>query len=422
MSFKREQYGTLVERLREPPRTLAFVSGPRQSGKTTLIQQALAGARLPCDYVAADEPDAVVAPESPNAPLAPMPSARATPGQRDARWLAAVWERARAHASHSPNGFILALDEIQKVPNWSDAVKGLWDADRRAGLPLRVTLAGSAPLLMQQGLTESLAGRFEIIELAHWSYAEMAAAFDFDLPRYIWFGGYPKAAEFIGAETRWRSYVKNALIAPHIERDILAMQRIDKPALLRQAFELGTACSGQILAYNKMLGRLQDAGNTTTLARYEDLLRRSGLLAGLAKHQGSAPRRRASAPKWNTLNTALMTALADYAFEEAQADRSYWGRLVESAVGAHLCNTAGNDIHVRYWRKRDQEVDFVLQRGRHLLAIEVKSGRQQGRLAGLEAFASRFKGACTMIVGADGVPVADFLAQPAAHWLQEASL
>ena len=423
MAYRRAQYATLAGRLREPPRTLTFVTGPRQTGKTTLIRQVLQDRRAPFHYVAVDEPDSAAVPKPPNMLPSPRAAPALPPDKRDTRWLAAVWEQARAQADRSERGFILALDEIQKVPNWSDVVKGLWDADRRNGLPLHVVLAGSAPLLMQQGLTESLAGRFETIRLTHWSFVEMAEAFDFDLPRYIYFGGYPKVAEFHGATEaeRWRNYVRDAVIAPNIERDILAMQRIDKPALLRQLFDLGTEHSGRLYPYNRMLAGLRDAGNTTTLTRYEQLLRQAGLLAGLPKYHGTAPRRRASSPKWNTLNMALMTAVSDYTFEEAQADRSYWGRLVESAVGAHLCNTAGHGVHVCYWRDSNQEVDFVLQRerGRRLLAIEVKSGPRPGPLPGLAAFKNRFPHAHTLLVGTGGVPIGEFLAHPATHWLEE---
>lgn len=419
MAFRRQQYDTLVERLQEPPKTLTFVTGPRQTGKTTLIGQVLGDSPLPSRYVAVDELSAGdwMAPLD----LAGLPAAifETALAERDARWLARVWMWAREQASRSERGFVLALDEIQKIRDWSAAVKGLWDADRRECRPLRVVLAGSAPIGIQRGLSESLAGRFETIPLTHWSFTEMAEAFGFDLPRYIYFGGYPKVAEHERHEARWRHYVRDAVIAPNIERDILAMQRIDKPALLRQLFELGTEYSGQILAYNKMLGRLQDAGNTTTLARYADLLAQSGLLAGLDKHRASTPRRRASSPKWNTLNTGLMTALSDYTFVEAQADRSYWGRLVESAVGAHLCNTAGGDIHVAYWREGNHEVDFVLRRGRHLLAIEVKTGARPGGLSGFGAFAKHFPHSRSLLVGATGVPVAEFLSQPAVYWFNQ---
>ena len=248
----------------------------------------------------------------------------------------------------------------------------------------------------------------------------MADAFDLDLPRYIYFGGYPKVAEYVGAERRWRDYVRDALVAPSIERDVLAMQRVDKPALLKQLFELATVYSGQVLAYSKMLGQLQDAGNTTTLARYVGLLEKAGLLAGLTKYKVSEQGRRASAPKLNVLNTALIAAHGDYTFADAQTDRTYWGRLVESAVGAHLVNTGrGAIVRIYYWRDGNHEVDFVLERARQLVAIEVKSRRRQGRLTGIDAFTARFQRARSMLVGADGTPIEEFLSFPAGHWFED---
>ena len=418
MAFQREQYALLMKRLQEPPRTLIFVSGPRQTGKTTLLRQALANIAMPSRYVAVDEADEPPRPtelEAVVAKGAAVPTSLRMAGQRDAGWLVQIWQQARRQAARSERGFVLALDEIQKVPNWSETVKGLWDADRWDGLPLHVVLAGSAPLLMQQGLTESLAGRFERILLAHWSFDEMAAAFEFDLSTYLYFGGYPGAAHFVYDQKRWREYVTGALVEPTIERDVLAMQRVDKPALLKQLFELSAEHSGQLLPYSKMLGQLQDAGNTTTLARYLTLLENAGLVAGMQKYQGSAHRRRASPPKLNILNTALMAAFSGYSFQEAQADRTFWGRLVESAVGAHLLNTGRTEVRIHYWREGGLEVDFVLQKGRRLVGIEVKSG-QRGRLRGLEAFQEQFKQSRTMLVGADGVPVEEFLSVPASHW------
>ena len=341
-------------------------------------------------------------------------------GERDAHWLVEEWERARRELSASKAGFVLAIDEVQKVPNWSETVKGLWDADRREGRMLHVILLGSAPLLMQRGMSESLAGRFESIQLTHWSYSEMSAAFDFDLPSYIYFGGYPGAASIIHDQARWRAYVLNALVEPNIERDILAMQRVDKPALLKRLFELGAEYSGQILSYNKLLGQLDDAGNTTTLARYLDLLSNAGLITGLPRYSGGAHRRRASTPKLNVLNTALMSAQSGYAFEEARADRSFWGRLVESAVGAHLFNTRPPEVQLYYWRELGNEVDFVLERARRLIAIEVKSGARQPNLTGLKRFAERFNTERVVVAGAEGVSLAEFLSTPAGTWFNDA--
>ena len=328
------------------------------------------------------------------------------------------WARARRQAERSPNGFVLVLDEIQKIPQWSETVKGLWDADRAADRLLHVVILGSAPLLMQSGLTESLTGRFEPIKVTHWSFPEMADAFGLDLPGFLYFGGYPGSASLVRDPAQWRDYILHALVEPNIERDLLAMTRVDKPALLKRLFELGASCSGQILSYTKMLGQLQDAGNTTTLARYIDLLEHAGLLAGLPKY-ASRPHRRGSSPKLTVLNTALMTARSGYAFEEARADRTFWGSIVESAVGAHLLNTATSDVRVYYWRDGQHEVDFVLRRGPRIVAIEAKSGPRRGSPSGLAMFAERFRPHRSLLVGEGGVPLNEFLAAPAGHWFED---
>ena len=246
----------------------------------------------------------------------------------------------------------------------------------------------------------------------------MSAAFDFDLSRYLYFGGYPGAAPLVHEQNRWRAYVTGAIIEPNIELDILALERVDKPALLKRLFGLGAEYSGQILSYNKMLGQLQDAGNTTTLSRYLDLLAKAGLIVGLPNYAGSAHRRRASTPKLNVLNTGLMSALSGYTFEEAKADRSFWGRLVESAVGAHLFNSGAPELRLHYWRHGNHEVDFVLARGPQLAAVEVKSGARRTSPSGLEEFGRRFDGAATILAGEGGFPLAEFLSVPIREWLE----
>ena len=341
----------------------------------------------------------------------------ALPVVRDRQWLQDVWSDCRHRAWNSFQGFVLVLDEVQKISGWSEVVKGLWDADRIDRCPLHVVLLGSAPLLMQAGLNETLAGRFEPIRMTHWSYVEMAEVFGFDLDQFVFFGGYPGAASISGDVERWAAYVRGSLIDPNIERDVLSMTRVDKPALLKRLFYVGASYSGQIVSYNKLVGQLQDAGNTTTLARYLDLLSQAGLLVGFSKQTERPVSPKASIPKLNVLNTALMTATSGYTFEEAQADRTFRGRLVESAVGAHLANTASPSIEVRYWRARHHEVDFVLRRGPNLAAIEVKSGSDPVSTAGLAEFERRFNPRRTIVVGERGVPLAEFLSLPADHWL-----
>jgi len=274
-------------------------------------------------------------------------------------------------------------------------------------------------LLLQSGLTESLAGRFETIAVPHWSLAEMREAFGWELEQFIYFGGYPGAAALIGEPERWRRYIVDSLIETTISRDILLLTRVDKPALLRRLFHLACGYSGQVLSYQKMLGQLQDAGNTVTLAHYLELLRGAGMIAGLPKYAYGQARQRGSSPKLQVLNTALMTALAGRSPAEARQDAEFWGRLVESCVGAHLLNTSmGSDLTVSYWRDRNLEVDFVLHRGKTVVAIEVKSGRRRESLSGMEAFAKRFKPKRVLLVGGQGIPLEEFLSRPAEYWLK----
>lgn len=414
-SYQRQEVSTLLSRLSEPPRLLIFVAGPRQVGKTTLVHDALSQFdRSTYNFIPVDQPDAprgygISSAENFTYDLDARP--------RDTTWLVEQWQRARAAARESTNGHILVLDEIQKIPRWSEAVKGLWDADRAEGLGLHVVLLGSSPLLMQKGMSESLTGRYELMRVTHWSFLEMHDAFDFDLDDYIYFGGYPGSAAYIRDEPRWRNYVNGSLIEPSIEKDILMMTRVDKPALLKQMFHLGCNYSGQIFSYDKMKGQLQDAGNTTTLAHYLELLGNAGMIYGLQKYAGQKHRQRASSPKLNVLNNALMSAGSGYSKAEAKADRSYWGRLVESAVGAHLYNTGHPDCQLYYWREGSREVDFVIQGNRKLTAIEVKSGPSSGHASGLDVFVDNFGKCRKILVGEGGIPIAEFLSYPVEHWL-----
>jgi predicted AAA+ superfamily ATPase len=336
---------------------------------------------------------------------------------RGPEWLGGQWHAAR-DAAQDARGAVLVIDEIQKAPRWSETVKRLWDEDTRKGVPLHVVILGSAPLLVQRGLTESLAGRFEMIHVPHWSFVEMREAFGFSLDQYLFHGGYPGAAPLVGEPERWRRYILDSLVETTIARDVLLLSRVDKPALLRRLLEIGCRYSGQILSYNKMLGQLQDAGNTTTLAHYLELLADAGLVTGLQKYAANVVRTRGSSPKLQVLNNALMTAPSGLALEQAQADREYWGRLVESAVGAHLTNAAATGVcDVYYWREQNREVDFVLRRGKSLVALEVKSGRMRGQAPGLAAFAARWKLRRSLIVGQDGMPIEAFFARPVEDWL-----
>ncbi|OPY79706.1 MAG: Archaeal ATPase [Syntrophorhabdus sp. PtaU1.Bin058] len=387
ITYKRPVFRVLLRRVSEPRRFIQVVTGPRQTGKTTLVRQLMEETGTGY-YASADEP-----------------------APKNRLWIEQQWGAARIGTPGKPRRKgILILDEIQKIPGWSETVKRLWDDDTAKNVRLHVIILGSSPMLIQKGLTESLAGRFEIIPVRHWSYSEMRDAFGWELEQYLYYGGYPGSASLISDQQRWRQYILDSLIETTVSRDVLLMVRIDKPALLRRLFELGCLYSGQILSYQKMIGQLQDAGNTTTLAHYLDLLKGSGLVMGLPKYAGQAVRQRASSPKLIVLNNALMTAMSHLSYDEARRNSELWGRLAETAVGSMLANSIiGKDIQLYYWAERNREVDFVLAKGNDLVAIEVKSGRARTALPGLESFTRTFPAKKKLLVGTGGIPLNEFL-------------
>ena len=389
--FKRKQHNILQQRLAERRRFIQILAGPRQVGKTTLARQVMQVFAGQSHYASADLPS--------------LP---------DANWLIQQWQLARMLTKTGPA--LLILDETHKVVRWSEAVKMLWDEDAAAGVDLRVVLLGSSQFLLQQGLSESLVGRFELIRVPHWSFVEMRDAFGWDVDRFIFFGGYPGVAELISDEFRWRSYVIDSIIEPTLSRDVLQLTRVDKPALLRRLFVLGCQYSGQVLSYQKMLGQLQESGNTVTLAHYLQLLAAAWMLTGLDKHTGDVARSRASSPKLLVHNTALMSAQMGVSFAEARRDGALWGRLVESAIGAHLLNEAAPGMRVTWWRERNQEVDFVLSQGDWRMPIEVKSGRNKGAFPGFAAFSKQWATADGRVVGTGGIPLDLFLSTPPVAW------
>ena len=400
--IQRQPLGDFIRRLTEPRRFLQVVAGPRQVGKTTLVRQAL-------QALARDPRHARLAQHSVSAD---------NPGLVGATWLATQWETARALAAQAGT-CILVLDEVQKLPQWTSEVKRLWDEDTAAGRDLRVVVLGSAPLLIARGLTESMAGRFEMTRLGHWRYPEMRDAFGFTLEQFIYFGGYPGAAPLIDDEQRWSAYVRDALIETTISKDVLLMAPVQKPALLRRLFDLACRYSGQMLSYQKMMGQLADAGNTTTLAHYLELLEGAGMVCGLQKYAGQALRQRASSPKLQVFNTALMGAIAageGFGFQRLQDTPELWGRMVESAVGAellarHLTHSSTQPL-IHYWHDAGREVDFVLRDGRDVLAMEVKSGLNIGNVSGLDAFCAAHPGVRASVIGTGGIPLQTWFSAP----------
>lgn len=363
------------------------LAGPRQVGKSTLVRQVVQELTIPYSVEVADAVD-----------------------PKDSDWIRRIWEGARTTmALRGEQERLLVIDEIQKIDNWSEVVKREWDEDTRRHIQLKVVLLGSSRLLLKKGLTESLAGRFELIRLGHWSYLEMHEAFGMTLDQYIYFGGYPGAAPLVEDEKRWRKYIKDSLVAPSIEKDVLMTSTIYKPALMKQLFELGCSYSAEMLSLTKLMGQLQDAGNVTTLAAYLELLDQCTLLKGLQKYAHDDARKRSSIPKYQVYNNALLTAYKGRSFLTDRIDTKLWGRWVESAIGAHLIGSAEElDYQIFYWRESSLGVDFILVNKGEVTAIEVKSGRR-GMNSGLPAFAKTFHPHRSFVVGTGGVSIEDFL-------------
>lgn len=385
--YLRSCFNEVLGRLNEDRNKIQVVVGPRQVGKTTLIEQVLEKIRYPFTSYSAD--DVSVA---------------------NADWLSQIWETQRLKMdTNKEKKRLLVVDEIQKISNWSETVKAEWDKDTRQKRNLVVVLLGSSRMLIEKGLTESLTGRFELIKLSHWTYAEMRDCFGMTLQQYIYFGGYPGAASYIHDEKRWRNYVKDSLIEPSITKDILLDTQIAKPYLLRQLFEIGSGYSGELLSLTKVAGRLQEAGNITTLAGYLHLLDECGLLCGLQKFAMDNARRYKSIPKFQVYNNALRNAYAEESFSEAIENPKAWGRYAESAIGAFLVGQSRIlDYNVYYWREGADEVDYVLVQQRKIIAIEVKTGRRKMN-SGLQKFKAAFKPRKSIVVGSDGVSLEEFL-------------
>ncbi len=393
MNFKRPLQATLLDHLSRPVTVIHVMIGPRQVGKTTIARQIQEAIGYPSIYATAD-----------------------SPVQLDSAWIETQWRLAAAEQAASGKPVLLILDELQKVRGWSETLKLLWDA-RSPGVEIRVLILGSSALLMQEGLSESLAGRFFLHRCTHWEYPECRDAFGWSLEQWLFYGGYPGAAVFIDNESDWKRYIADSLIETVLARDVLQMSRVAKPVLLRHLFSLAATLPAQYISYTKMLGQLHDAGNTTTLANYLRLLEAAFLVSGLELFSQGVQRKRGSSPKLVLWNNALVNAISTRSFAESLADTVWWGRLVENAVGAYLCGNLNSVEHtLSYWREGAHDVDYVVSHGRKVWAIEVKSGRS-GKPAGLARFRNRYPEAKAFLVGAQGIPLAEFFSKPVKAWL-----
>ncbi len=385
--YHRKQLKILEKRLSEKKNLIQVISGPRQSGKTTLAAQLTNKIKTPYIFISADA----------------VPSSNYL-------WIQQQWEIARIKfKENKSNSLVLIIDEIQKINNWSEYVKKEWDKDRLSNLNIKILLLGSSTLLINKGLSESLLGRFELLQLSHWSFNEMKDAFGFTAEEYVYFGGYPGSAHLIKDESRWKDYIRNSIIESTISKDILQLTSIQKPALLKNLFELSCLYSGEILSYTKILGQLTDAGNTTTLTHYQKLLNEIWLVSGIQKFSGSKIQVRSSTPKWLVYNTSFSSVYDNQDFNSIKNHPVKWGRRVEQVIGSYLLNSSRlNNFQVYYWRDGNEEVDFIIQKSDKIIPIEVKTGKLK-RHNGLISFSNKFKVKKPLLISDDSLKWQEFL-------------
>ena len=398
--YQRPHFQKIIKRIESPRSFMQVLAGSRQVGKSTLAHQVKKSISFPSHYASTD--------------------GFASHG---AQWIEQQWNIARQLLKETNNssGALLILDEIQKISQWSEIVKRLWEEDTLNQVNLKVMLLGSGTLLIQTGLVESLAGRFEIIPISHWSFEECRDAFDWTLDQYVYFGGYPGSAELIFDEERWSHYIVNSIIETSISRDILLMTHVYRPALLRTVFELGCHCSGRIVSYQAMLGQLQDTGNTSTLAHYLELLSRVGLVGGLQKFFTNKLRQKASSPKLHVFNTALMTAPHHLSFKKMQQDKEAWNNLIKSSIGGHILNaTLGTKMEVSYWKDGNNEIDFVLSKDDKIITITIGNDKKSLDSRSIEKFSRLYNPQCNLFVGENGISIEQFLLTPLESWIEMA--
>ncbi len=384
-TFERSEVDMIAGNLLKDMPVFQVITGPRQVGKTTAAEQIIQKVPYESIYASADAP----------LPVGP-------------EWIESQWLLAERKAELTGKPVLLVLDEVQKALHWSESIKAKWDRKKH---DIRLLVLGSSALLIRKGLTESLAGRFFLNRFTHWSFDECAKAFGWTLDEWLYFGGYPGAAIFKADQKQWKQYINDSLIETVLSKDVLQLHPITKPALMRNLFGLATTFPSQILAYNKMLGQLQDAGNATTLAHYLEILGTAYLVSGLELFSKGHARKRGSSPKFVLWNNALINGISLRNYDQTISDSTLWGRLVENAVGAHLLNSlAGAPVSISYWRKGNDEVDFVLNAGETVVALEVKSGRS-GRVSGLDAFRKLYPESRTVIIGSNGIPLDVFFSE-----------
>ena len=333
------------------PGRIQLLTGPRQVGKTTLLLQLAGSLKGRAIYATADGPEASL------------------PG---------FWERIWSSAeeiAHRRGDAVVLLDEVQHLPDWSRRLKGEWDRIHRLKTPLHVIVTGSSALRLGSASRESLAGRFERVTLSHWPAAALrdilhvkagAAA-----ETQVLTGSYPGAHALRGDSARFRAYVRDAIVEPAIGRDVLALEPVRRPALLRQIFGFCASMPAQIVSLQKLQGRLTDPGALDTIAHYLHLLEDAYLIAPLEKFSVRPLRRRSAPPKIIVLSNALLAGMDPLGPPDRSKDPGRFGAWVENACLAHAWNSGQR---VTYWREEPIEVDGVIEGTWGAWAVEVKTG------------------------------------------------
>ena len=339
------------QRLAEPPPGhVQVLTGPRQVGKTTLLLELAKHWGKRALYIAADTPEASL------------------PG-----WWEQQWQRAEQLAQD--RGAVLLIDEIQYLAHWSRLLKAGIDRLRRERIALHVVVSGSSSLHIGKGARETMAGRFERLQLLHWSAAELAERFGVSaakaVEQAVQYGSYPGAVSLLSNVNRWRDYVRHSIMEPAVGRDLMMLETIRRPALLRQVFALCTGHPSEIISLQKLCGQLTDKGSLETVAHYLHVLEEAYLVAAIPKYSEKALRQRSAPPKLVVLSNAFLASTSNRPPPQSDTEPERWGRWVENACLAHAWN-AGQQVC--YWRAEPYEVDMVLNGAWGRWAIEVKSG------------------------------------------------
>lgn len=359
---------TLRKRLREPaPARAQILSGPRQVGKTTLLGEIAAEWAGQAIYAPADAPETSLS-----------------------GWWENLWSKAERLTVRRMG--VLLIDEIQGLPDWSRLLKSKLDYIKRRRIPLHVVVSGSSALQLGLGTRETMAGRFERLRLLHWPARELMQRFQISagagVEQVVRFGSYPGAVALLPDYARWRDYIKDSIVEPAIGRDVLMMEAIRKPALLRQVFAVCVGHPAEIISIQKLCGQLTERGALDTVAHYLHILEEACLVAAVPKYSLKVVRQRAAPPKLVILNNALLSVTGAQTPPRAGRDPERWGRWVENACIALAWNAGQNPC---YWRTEPLETDMVLDGSWGRWAVEIKTGPYGNRdLAGVLEFCRRY--------------------------------